>query len=145
MAYIGIKVTETIRKALDKASDDTGRTKSDLIREAVEHYLMDYFTTDEESDWKITAWKFLGLDSHRIHHAMTRSENASEFFSFVARWVKPYELRLHPSSTHVTVGLITNTDEIQFSVEKSLPKEKIVARIIEGLEKEATDKMLEDI
>lgn len=145
MAYIGIKVTDSVKKALDIASEKTGRTKSDLIREAVEINLIDYFTSEQDTSWKIVAWNFLGLDSHKISHALSRADTAEEFFSFIARWVKSYEIRVHPTPGYVVVSLSTSTFEVSYSATKSLPKEQIVGNIIEGIEHEAREKVMEDI
>ena len=145
MAYIGIKVTDSVKKALDTASEKTGRTKSDLVREAVESHLIDYFTTEEDNNWKIVAWNFLGLDAHKIGHAMSRADTAEEFFSYIAKWVKSYEIRVHPTPGYVVVSLSTATFEVSYSVTKSLPKERIIANIVEGIEQEAREKAMEDI
>lgn len=140
MPFLGCRVSFATEKALNRMSKETGLAKSEIIRQSMETHLMSYYTDDEETDWKITAWTFLGVDAHKINHALARAQNAEEFFSFIARWVKRFDLNLIPSRDAVTVKIKSGYTEIQTSCPKTMGKTAIIKTIILTLEEKFTEK-----
>lgn len=140
MPYIGFRAPQSVKDAIEKVMEESGRSKSEVIRTALENYLVDYITSNE-MDWKIVAWTFLGVDTHKTSHAISRANNAEEFFSYLSRWIKNYDLQLIPDDDNVVILLKGAESQVKSSCPKTEPKEIIVKNIINDLEEQYTDLM----
>lgn len=143
MPYIGFRAPQSVKDAIDKVVMETDRSKSEIIRNALETYLVDHITM-EATDWKIVIWTFLGIDSHKSSHAMSRSDNAEEFFSYIARWIKQYDLKLIPNDEDVVIQLTSTSVQATARTPKDQPKETIIRNIVHELEEKFTNLLIED-
>lgn len=139
MPFLGLRVSYSTDKALTEMADTTGLGKSEIVRQSLEKHIMDYYTDDGGPDWKVTAWTFLGIDNHKVNHALARSQTPEEFFSFVARWIKRFDLQLIPSKENVTVKLKSGYTEIQASCPRTMAKTEVIKSIILTLEDKFTE------
>ena len=144
MGYLGFRAPASLENAVKKMADATGRTKSDIVREAIENFVVDYFTTDDVN-WKPMAWNFLNIDSHKLNYALTRSECVEDFFSLVSKWVNRFQIKIIPNEKEVIIQISTLEDSFTSKCPKIYPKEKMIRTIIEDLETQYVDSLVEDI
>lgn len=90
--FASVRLPDDLAKRLDAMAKDLGVSKSAIIRKALGQYITNYNYEDVNINWKPRLWKMLGLDIVNIDYALSHSDTAEEFFSFLNRWTTLFDI-----------------------------------------------------
>lgn len=95
---VGVRLPEDVNKRLMDIAENSGTTKSALIRAAIGRYITQYNYNDMNINWKPKLWKLLDLDIGQINYALQHTDTAEEFFSYMHRWTKRFRINTQVAS-----------------------------------------------
>ena len=144
MAFIGLRIPDPLDNALERMMKDRGMSKSEIIRDAIERFIVDYYAADDFDNWKPIAWNLFGIDSHKLNYALSRAETPDEFFSYVDRWTK-FDLKIIPSHDKVIVRMGKGGISVQAEVNRKNTKDDAIRMLIEALEQKYNASIVDEI
>ncbi len=137
MPHIGLRVNKKLFTEVSGIARTNGWTKSEVMRRALESFVLDHEIYETDGAWKPKLWKILGLDVAKIDYALRIAKTVEEFFSYMDRWSTKYMLSTYITDERKLIVIIKSSEGFNARIEVTMrmSRERVISEFTQALDK----------